>query len=78
MMKASPSGQEIDEILYLVKKRLCYSDNEFQSIMNIAKKNYKDFKTYKKTFEKLKPFFYIMYKLDLVPKSFYIKYTKSD
>ena len=78
MMKLSPTNQEIDEILYLVKKRLGYSDNEFLSILNIPKKKYKDFKTYKKIFEKLKPFFFIMYKLDLVPKSFYIKYTKSD
>ncbi len=77
-MGQSIENNELNEILYLVKKRLGYGDNEFQSIMNIPKKNYKEFKTYKKTFERLKPFFFLMYRLDLVPKSFYMKYTKSD
>jgi len=43
--------------------------------MNLPKKSYKDYKTYKQTFERLRPFFWLMYKLELVPKSFYMKYT---
>lgn len=58
-----------------VRKRLGYSDAEFERIMNLPKKSYRDFETYKETFEKMRPFFWAMYKLDLVPKSFYMKYT---
>lgn len=58
-----------------VRKRLGYSDAEFEQIMNLPKKNYRDFETYKETFEKMRPFFWAMYKMDLVPKSFYMKYT---
>ena len=64
-----------DEIVDLVKKRLGFSSEEFEIIMNIPHRNYKEFKTYKKTFEKMKPFFWLMYKFNLVPQSFYMKYT---
>ena len=33
-----------------------------------------NFNTYKKTFEKMRPFWWLMYKLNRVPKSFYIKF----
>ncbi|PLX18681.1 MAG: LPS biosynthesis protein [Candidatus Muiribacterium halophilum] len=64
------------ELLEYVKKRLGYSDDEFEKIMKLPKRTYKDFKTYKKTFERMRPFFYVMAKLSLVPYSFYMKYTK--
>lgn len=57
------------------KKRLNLSDEEFENLMNLPKKHYSDFKTYKKTFEKMRPFFYVMAKRGLIPWSFYIKYT---
>jgi N-acetyl sugar amidotransferase len=63
------------EIVEIVKKRLGFSDEEFERLMNLPKKTYKDFETYKPTFERLRPFFWMLYKMDLVPKSFYIKYT---
>jgi len=62
----------------LVKKyreRLGLSEFELQSLMELPKRYYSDFKNYKKTFEFMRPFFYIMAKLGLVPWSFYIKYT---
>lgn len=59
----------------LVKKRLGFSEEEFEYLMNLPKKSYKDYVTYKKVFERMRPFFWVMYKLDLIPKSFYIKYT---
>jgi len=58
-----------------VKKRLGFSDEEFERLMTIPKKNYTDYVTYKKTFERMRPFFWLMYKMDLIPKSFYMKYT---
>ncbi|MFC2091922.1 N-acetyl sugar amidotransferase [Elusimicrobiota bacterium] len=69
---------EIKEVVELIKKRLGFSDDEFQALMELPKKTYKDYKTYKGTFEALRPFFWLMYKFDLVPKSFYLKYTLRD
>lgn len=67
------------EILDTLKKRLGFSDAEFEGLMNLPKRTYRDFKSYKPLFERLRPFFWLMYKMELVPKSFYIKYTsKSD
>jgi N-acetyl sugar amidotransferase len=59
-----------------VKKRLGFSDAEFQAIMEMPRKYYTDYRTYKQTFESLKPLFWMMYKANLVTKSFYMKYTK--
>ena len=63
------------DLVEFVKKRLGFSDEEFDALMNLPKKSYRDYTTYKKTFERLRPFFWLMYKLELVPKSFYMKYT---
>jgi hypothetical protein len=57
------------------KKRLNLSDEEFERLMTQPKKYYTDFKNYKKTFERMRPFFYLMAKASLIPWSFYIKYT---
>ena len=65
-----------DEIVIEVKKRLNLSDEEFQKILRLPKKTFKDYETYHETFKRLRPFFWLMYKFDLIPKSFYIKYTK--
>lgn len=69
-----PPHIEEDLVKYF-KDRLELTDERFEEIMNGPKRTYKDFKTYKQRFEKLRPFFYLMYKANLVPKSFYIKYT---
>jgi N-acetyl sugar amidotransferase len=67
--------QEHDpELLEMVKKRLGFSDEEFEQLMNLPRRTYRDFKTYKPTFERMRPFWWLMYKLNRVPKSFYIKF----
>lgn len=63
------------DLVDFVKKRLGFSDAEFEQIMNLPKKSFHDYRTYKQTFERLRPLFWLMYKMDLVPKSFYQKYT---
>jgi len=63
------------EIVDEVKKRLGFTDKEFDQVMAQPNKSFRDYKTYKKTFEYLRWFFWIMYVLKLVPKSFYLKYT---
>lgn len=67
-----PDSEELSD--YFIK-RMAISDARFTEVMNGTKKTYKDFKTYKKRFEILRPLFYIMAKAGLVPLSFYIKYT---
>ena len=69
---------KIIEIVNLVKKRLEISNQEFEDLMQAPRKTYRSFKTYKKTFERMRPFFWLLYKFDLVPKSFYMKYTIKD
>ncbi|MEM1097063.1 MAG: N-acetyl sugar amidotransferase [Bacteroidota bacterium] len=66
------------EIVELVQKRLGYSADEFHHLMTMPKRRWTEFKTYKQTFERMRPMFKAMYKLDLVPKSFYVKYTSKN
>jgi N-acetyl sugar amidotransferase len=63
------------ELVDYFKKRLGFSDEEYNLIMNGERKNFRDYKTYKRRFERLRPLFYILAKASLVPMSFYIKYT---
>lgn len=65
-----------DEIVALVKKRLGFSHEDFEAIMNLPKKNWTDYKNYKRTFERLEPLFRILLKLNRIPESFYWKFCK--
>lgn len=76
LMKEPPHIEE--GLVEYYKKRLNLSDEEFDCLMNLPKKHYSDFKTYKKTFERMRPFFYLMAKWNFIPWSFYIKYTIPD
>ncbi len=67
--------QEFDpELVEMVKKRLGFTDEEFEQVIRLPRKTYRDFETYKVTFERMRLFWWLMYKLDRVPKSFYIKF----
>jgi N-acetyl sugar amidotransferase len=57
-----------------IKKRMNFSDEEFDKIMKAKPKYWYEYPTYKKRFERLRPLFKILYKANLVPKSFYMKY----
>jgi len=63
-----------DEILEEILKRVGFSEKEFNEIMQAKPLHYTHYTTYKKTFEKLRPFFYLLYKKGYVTKSFYYKY----
>lgn len=63
-----------NDILNLVKKRLGFSDTEFDTVMSQPLKTWRDFPTYKKTFERLRPLFFLLTKLGRVPESFYVKF----
>lgn len=74
-LKIYNSEIEVDPALInYVKKRLDLSYKELEDIMNGPKRSFRDFKTYKKRFERLRPLFYILAKANLVPMSFYLKY----
>ncbi|MBA2611543.1 MAG: N-acetyl sugar amidotransferase [Bacteroidetes bacterium] len=57
-----------------IKKRMNFSDQEYEKIMSAKPKYWYEYPTYKKRFERLRPLFKILYKANLVPKSFYMKY----
>lgn len=62
------------ELLDYFKKRLALSDEEYTAIMNSPPRYWPEFPTYKRRFELLQPFFYMLLKAHLVPHSFYLKY----
>ena len=64
-------------ILVEIYKRLGISEEEFIRLMAAPNKSFRDYPTYKKTFERLRWFFYLLVQANLVPLSFYLKYTKS-
>jgi len=62
------------ELLEYFKKRLNLTDAEYESKMKEKPRYWEEFPTYKKRFERLRPFFYLLMKANLVPHSFYMKY----
>ena len=71
------SGPNVDpEIVATVKKRLGYSEEDWERLMNAPLRYFVDFPTYKKLFQLCRPFFWLLYKLDRVPKTFYVKFCK--
>ena len=63
-----------DELVSYFKKRLELSDEQYEQVMQSPPKNWTDYPTYKKRFERLRPLFYMLAKANLVPMSFYLKY----
>ena len=64
------------ELLAMVKKRLGYGEARWEELMDAPRRHYTDYPTYKKTFERLRFLFWILYKLDRVPKTFYVKFCR--
>lgn len=62
------------EIVQYFCKRLGLTKEEYESKMKEKPRYWYEFKTYKKTFEQLRPLFFILAKSNLVPYSFYLKY----
>jgi N-acetyl sugar amidotransferase len=62
------------ELLEYFKKRLDLTDVEYEEKMKESPRYWREFPTYKKRFERLRPFFFILMKANLVPHSFYMKY----
>lgn len=69
----SPISDASDLEKYVIK-RLDITESEYINAMNGPKRSFRDFKTYKRRFEILRPFFKILADKNLVPRSFYLKY----
>ncbi len=63
-----------EELVSYFKKRLDLSDEVYKRVMSTPPKNWTEFPTYKKRFERFRPLFFILAKANLVPMSFYLKY----
>jgi N-acetyl sugar amidotransferase len=62
------------ELIAYVKKRLALSDREYEDLMQGPRRSFRDFRTYKARFERLRPLFFLLAKANRVPMSFYLKY----
>lgn len=63
-----------EELLAYFRKRLGLSDAEYERVMKAPPKSWREFPTYKRRFERLRPLFGLLAKHNLVPMSFYLKY----
>lgn len=64
-------------IVPYVTKKLGITNKELSKYMRRSRKSYQDYKTYLHIFRTTRLFWWAMYKMGRVSKSFYIKYTKS-
>ncbi|MEP6601138.1 MAG: N-acetyl sugar amidotransferase [Nitrospirota bacterium] len=61
-------------ILAEILQRVGFSDSEWEDIMSAPLSHYTQHRTYKRTFERMRPLFFTLYKLGYVTRSFYLKY----
>jgi hypothetical protein len=62
------------QLVEYFRKRLGFTEAEYREIMAQPPMNWRQYPTYKKRFERLRPLFALLAKADLVPMSFYLKY----
>lgn len=62
------------ELLYEVLQRLSISQEELNGLLAAPVKKWSQFHTYKPFFERTMMIWYILYKANIVPKSFFVKY----
>ncbi|MDP3082615.1 MAG: N-acetyl sugar amidotransferase [Rubrivivax sp.] len=62
------------ELIAYVCKRVGFTPQELQACMDGPRRTFRDFRTYKKRFERLRPMFRLLANANLVPMSFYLKY----
>jgi len=70
---SEPIHTERDLVEYVIK-RFDMTEAEFWNVMDLPKRFYTDYPTYKQRFERLRPMFYLLARANLVPMSFYLKY----
>ncbi len=65
------------EIVEYLKKRLGLTDQHYDDLLTQPRRTFRDFETYKPWFERMRPLFWVLSRMDLVPKSFYVKYCST-
>jgi hypothetical protein len=63
-----------EDLLEYFQKRLRLTDDEYRRIMADEPRDWTEFPTYKRRFERMRPLFAILARANLVPMSFYLKY----
>jgi hypothetical protein len=63
------------DIIELVKRRLRFDDEEFERVMAQPHRSHLDYPTYERLIRASRPFWWLLYKADRVPKSFYEKFA---
>jgi hypothetical protein len=66
-----------DWMLDEVMRRLDISEARLYNIVALPKRTDADFNTYRQTFRRLRPLFWMLYRAGRVPKSFYVKYCRN-
>lgn len=62
------------ELVAYAKKRMGLTDEQYTQLMTGPNRTFRDFPTYKKRFERMRPLFRVLAEANLVPMSFYLKY----
>ena len=62
------------QLIAYFKKRTGFNDTEFTTVMTGPAKSFRDYKTYKRRFERMRPLFKVLADANIVPRSFYLKY----
>jgi hypothetical protein len=75
--KYNEAPQIEEELVTYFQKRLGLSENQYASIMAETPRDWYEFPTYKKRFERMRPLFKVLADANLVPRSFYMKYCFS-
>lgn len=65
----------VDPVLVAtVQKRLGYSDEEWHRHLSAPLRYHDEYPTYQRTFRALRPLFWLLYRAQRVPKTFYVKF----
>lgn len=77
LIDANKAREMSEDEIELVRRKIGLSPSLFNHLLSPKHPyaTYKDFKTYKQVFEWLRPLFWMLAKQELVPWSFYTKYT---
>ena len=65
-------------LVAMIRKRLGLAEDEFERLMTQPIRSFRDFRSYKRRFERLRPVFGVLSRMDLIPRSFYVKYTSKN
>lgn len=63
-----------DDLLEYFLKRLGLTEADYESVMHEPPRDWTEYPTYKRRFERLRPLFAVLARANLVPMSFYLKY----